>query len=215
MKNIILGILLVSVLVLVGCSSQTVVKYQCIDGSFVDSVDSCPKSNTQTNCPELDCSACGVDVPAKEIIKYQCADGTIKEKVSDCSTVSIETQTQNTVEPDLLITINSASDTTQYLHNPTITITNEGSAVDNLVYDVELYKSSRLVASDTDIIYKSGRISIRSIDAGDSVKGYLNVMIYSGNTAGFTTGTHTFKVIVRRGASAKPIATAEKEVTFS
>ena len=92
MNNIILGILLISVLVLAGCSSQTVVKYQCVDGSFVDSADLCPKSDTQTNCPELDCSACGVEIQTKEIIKYQCADGTIKESISNCPQIQAESK---------------------------------------------------------------------------------------------------------------------------
>ncbi len=192
MKYLILGVFLISIIALAGCS-QTVVKYQCADGSFVDSANLCPRSDTQTNCPELDCSAYGVEVQSE----------------------NTNTEIKSVSEPNLLITINSASDTTRYLHNPTITIANEGGAVNNLVYDVELYKSSKLIASDTDILYKSGSTSIRSIDTGDSVKGYLNIMIYSGNTDGFTTGTHTLKIIVRKGASAKPIATAEKEVTFS
>jgi len=58
MKNLILGILMISVLLLAGCSTQTVVKYQCADGSFVDSADSCPAVECQANCPELDCDSC-------------------------------------------------------------------------------------------------------------------------------------------------------------
>jgi hypothetical protein len=210
---------------LTGCS-ETTVRYQCQDGSFVDSAESCAQVSCQTNCPEidysqcpqtkcpdLDCSLCSLQI--KEVTKYQCSDGTIKDKISDCSSVAVETEVNNKNEPDLSITINSASTTTRYLHQPTITISNEGGAVDKLVYDVELYKSSKLIVTDTDVLYKSGSTSIRSIDSGDSVKGYLNVMIYSGNTEGFTTGTHTLKVIVRRGASATPLATAEKQVTFS
>lgn len=41
MKNILLGMLLMTIFLLAGCSSQTVVKYQCNDGSFVDSIDFC------------------------------------------------------------------------------------------------------------------------------------------------------------------------------
>jgi len=38
-----IGILVLLFLVLVSCSVQTIVKYQCVDGSFVDSVDYCIK----------------------------------------------------------------------------------------------------------------------------------------------------------------------------
>ena len=89
MKNIIFGMLLLSILVLAGCSSQTVVKYQCADGSFVDSADSCSAVECQTNCPALDCSNCPVKTETKtvekEVVKYQCYDGSTKTKLSDCS----------------------------------------------------------------------------------------------------------------------------------
>ena len=57
------SILLILFLVLIlgvflsGCSS-TVVKYQCADGSFVDSANSCPAVNCQIDCPKLDCFIC-------------------------------------------------------------------------------------------------------------------------------------------------------------
>ena len=85
---ILTSVLLAILFILFGCS-QTIVKYQCVDGSFVDSVDSCPAVEHQTNCPELDCSSCPVKTETKtvekEIIKYQCYDGTTKTKLSDCS----------------------------------------------------------------------------------------------------------------------------------
>ena len=78
--------------VVAGCSSQTIVKYQCADGSFANSADSCSVVEYQTNCPELDCSNCPVKTEFKEkivekpvqVIRYQCADETIKDKLSDC-----------------------------------------------------------------------------------------------------------------------------------
>lgn len=52
MKILIL-VLAVLILVLAGCSGQTIVKFQCADGSFVDSAADCPaktetKVETQT-----------------------------------------------------------------------------------------------------------------------------------------------------------------------
>ncbi|MCK5283694.1 MAG: hypothetical protein KAK00_09910 [Nanoarchaeota archaeon] len=91
MRSIFLGILLVAILVLAGCSSQTVVKYQCADGSFADS---CSAVECQTNCPELDCASCPpkIEYQTKEIekeipvekIKVVCLDGSAKDKINDC-----------------------------------------------------------------------------------------------------------------------------------
>tara|TARA_Y100000034_G_C6886695_1_gene407199 strand:+ start:602 stop:1096 length:495 start_codon:yes stop_codon:yes gene_type:complete len=49
MRNIILGILLLSILVLAGCSTQTVVKYQCADGSIKESISNCPQLQEENN----------------------------------------------------------------------------------------------------------------------------------------------------------------------
>ena len=91
MKYLLLGILLISIIALAGCS-QTVVKYQCADGSFVDSATSCPSVSCKTDCPQLDCASCPVKTEYKEkivekpvqVIKYQCADESIKDRLSDC-----------------------------------------------------------------------------------------------------------------------------------
>jgi hypothetical protein len=94
MRNIILGILLLSILVLAGCSTQTVVKYQCADGSFVESADSCPAIECQTNCPELDCSNCPVKTETKVETKtltekiYVCPDKTTVDDMSECFPVN-------------------------------------------------------------------------------------------------------------------------------
>src|SRR3989338_3149445 len=83
---IVLAIL--SSLVLASCS-QTVVKYQCSDGSFVDSANSCPSVSCKNDCPQLDCASCPIKTETKTVEKivnkYQCYDGTLKNSVSDCS----------------------------------------------------------------------------------------------------------------------------------
>ena len=74
----IISISLIILLFLSGCAS-TVVKYQCADGSFMDSAESCTQVNCQTNCPELDCNACPPKIEYQEkivekpieTIKYQ------------------------------------------------------------------------------------------------------------------------------------------------
>src|SRR3989339_1716056 len=91
MKYLILGVLLISIIVLSGCS-QTVVKYQCADGSFVEFANSCTAVECQKNCPELDCTACPPTIEYKdkivekpvEVIKYQCYDGTFETLKTKC-----------------------------------------------------------------------------------------------------------------------------------
>ncbi|MBI2575088.1 hypothetical protein HYV82_04340 [Candidatus Woesearchaeota archaeon] len=91
MKRLILGVLLLSLIVLAGCS-QTVVKYQCADGSFEDSANSCASVNCKTDCPKLDCASCPTKTEYQEkivekpvqVLKYQCADESVKDRLSDC-----------------------------------------------------------------------------------------------------------------------------------
>lgn len=95
MKYLILGILLISVIALAGCS-QTVVKYQCADGSFVDSANSCSAVTCKTDCPQLDCANCPpkIEYQTKEVekkvyvdkpvYKYQCFDGTNADSINNC-----------------------------------------------------------------------------------------------------------------------------------
>ena len=64
MKYLILGVLLISIIALAGCS-QTVVKYQCADGSFMDSANSCSAVSCKTDCPQLDCASCPVKTETK------------------------------------------------------------------------------------------------------------------------------------------------------
>ena len=95
MKSIIL-VLIVSIVVVYGCSSQTTVKFQCADGFFVDSANSCSSVNYKTNCPELDCVNCPAKIEYKDrevkkevyinkpIYKYQCFDGTSADSITGC-----------------------------------------------------------------------------------------------------------------------------------
>ena len=92
MKYLIL-LLTVLTLVLAGCSSQTTLKYQCVDGTFVDSTDLCSsKTCPEANCPKSDCSACPVKTETKiqtqTITKniYICPDGTTEvENKVECT----------------------------------------------------------------------------------------------------------------------------------
>jgi len=87
--------LLISIVILgvflSGCTTETITKYQCQDGSFKDSAELCSKVSCQTDCPELDCDSCPVKTETKtvekEVIKYQCSDGTIKDELADCHAV--------------------------------------------------------------------------------------------------------------------------------
>ena len=103
MKYLLLAILLISFIALAGCS-QTVVKYQCADGSFEASADLCSsKTCPEANCPELDCSMCPVKietkVETKTITKYQCWDSSMKDNLNSCP----KTEAQQAQEdcPDL------------------------------------------------------------------------------------------------------------------
>ena len=82
MKQII-PILLIALIFLSGCTSNTEMKYQCFNGIVVDSVELCPKQN----CPDLNCSECPkqVETETKEVIKYECYDGSIEEELTDCN----------------------------------------------------------------------------------------------------------------------------------
>ena len=84
-------IVVLLILVLAGCSIQTTVKYQCVDGSFVDSANLCPsKTCPESNCPKLDCASCPDKTETKNIINYQCYDGTIKDSEKECTKTKVE-----------------------------------------------------------------------------------------------------------------------------
>lgn len=78
------------ILVLVGCSVQTITKYQCADGSFVDSANSCSSRACQeSNCP-----------PQKLAYKYQCFDGSTSDKITDCKEIKSYLNTQKIKHSD-------------------------------------------------------------------------------------------------------------------
>ncbi|MEK6983734.1 MAG: hypothetical protein AABX33_04115 [Nanoarchaeota archaeon] len=91
-----IGIVMLLFLALAGCSAQTTVKYQCVDGSFVDSANSCSSVICKTNCPKLDCINCPAKIEYKDrevekevyvdkpIYKYQCFDGTSADSITTC-----------------------------------------------------------------------------------------------------------------------------------
>lgn len=109
MKYLVFGVLLISIIVLSGCS-QTVVKYQCADGSFVDSATSCSSVSCKTDCPQLDCASCPVKTETKVETKtvtntiYVCADLTQVKSLNDCKTT--EQKEIETSSSDLILTIN-------------------------------------------------------------------------------------------------------------
>ncbi len=82
-------------LVLVGCSAQTLVKYQCADGSFVDSATLCSsRTCPESNCPKLDCASCPVKTETKVETKtntiYVCLDLREVKNKDDCLNVDSE-----------------------------------------------------------------------------------------------------------------------------
>lgn len=155
------------------------------------------------------------DQEQTEAVNYRCVDGSMKDNLEDCPPIPNVTQPQPDII-DIRATINSASDERRYIHNPTLTLTNAGaSTVDNMVFDVEIYLGGKLITSETNVLYLSGGSSIESIPAGESTKGYLNLMIYERNTNGFTRGTYLLRVIVRKGTYANPIAVAEKTIEIA
>ncbi|PIN87738.1 hypothetical protein COV12_02225 [Candidatus Woesearchaeota archaeon CG10_big_fil_rev_8_21_14_0_10_32_24] len=83
------------ILFLSGCSSTTV-KYQCFDGSFVDSVSSCLSVSCKNDCPHLDCASCPVKTETKVETKtvtntiYVCSDLREVDKKEDCLTANSE-----------------------------------------------------------------------------------------------------------------------------
>ena len=90
-KTVITCLLFLCIVFIVGCS-QTVVKYQCVDGTFVDSIEKCSvKICPETTCPKLDCGVCPVKTETqtveKVVTKYQCYDNSIKDNLADCTTL--------------------------------------------------------------------------------------------------------------------------------
>jgi len=101
---------IISLVLLSGCNQGTdkvtpeqILKYQCINGQFVDSQEGCeslicPELNCSecpsTTCPTLDCSICPKET--ETITKYVCTDGeTIVDAIENCPT---EEETMNSSE---------------------------------------------------------------------------------------------------------------------
>lgn len=111
MKYFSLFILFLALILFSSCS-QTLVKYQCIDGSFVDSANLCSAIECKIDCPKLDCAACPVKtktiIETKNITNniYVCADLRQVKSLNECKTAEqIEIETTSS---DLVITINDA-----------------------------------------------------------------------------------------------------------
>ena len=120
---------------------------------------------------------------------------------------------KQTAPVSLSLAIVTATDTARYIHNPVITVSNEGdNDVTNLVIEAELTKGGTVIESDSDALFMAGGSSIKSVPAGKTVKGYLNIMWYGGSV---TDGTYTLKVTARRGADATPLSSDSATVTVS
>ena len=98
MKKLIWILIITSVAIVLSGCSQTIVKYQCADGSFVDSANSCSLASCKTNCPQLDCASC--------LIRAETQVETMPEKISNVSSISNtnhvvdeKTDSQNTQIP--------------------------------------------------------------------------------------------------------------------
>ncbi len=87
---VLLPIFLFGLIFLAGCSANASMRFQCADGSFVDTAAACSSVQCKTNCPETDCSSCPPKIEyqtktvEKPVIKYQCADGSTQDNLSDC-----------------------------------------------------------------------------------------------------------------------------------
>lgn len=68
---ILIGIVLLSLLLLIGCQPQTIVKYQCQNGKVVDFLGSCSQQECKNN--------------TQLITKYQCQNGKITDSIDLCS----------------------------------------------------------------------------------------------------------------------------------
>jgi len=82
LRNRIFVALVLSMVLFSGCSNNTIVKYQCQDGSLKDTFVECSKiEDLEVSFPELDCNSCPVKIEEKikEVTK------TINEKIYVCN----------------------------------------------------------------------------------------------------------------------------------
>ncbi len=169
---------LILLLILTGCT-QTVVKYQCADGSFGDSVENCGQVNALTNCPELDCNACPVKTEFKdkivekpvEIIKYQCYDGTIQTVKTSCKTP--EEVKFNSLQEGVNaeITIQRVQVQLANLYPTRVTVENTGKKSLTPKFDVVVKKGTKTVCSGSSMVDE-----FSTIPAGESKTGEFTIM---------------------------------------
>ena len=157
MKYLLLGLLLISIIVLAGCS-QTVVKYQCNDGSFADSATLCASKISQASqdCPKLDCASCPTKtetkVEAKTIIEkaYVCPNGSESNEKKECFDTSVKSLSSS-VRND--VTEFMGKEISHNLYIDGIFQNNLGKDIKNYQITGILYKNGQVVAtSSTDMI---------------------------------------------------------------
>ena len=179
-KKIIFGLIsLIGLIVFLSGCTQTVVKYQCADGSFVESVDACPSVECQTNCPELDCDSCPAKIEYQEkivekpveVVKYQCYDGSIETSKSNC-------KTPEEVKFDSLeegkhgeVTIQRVQVQLANLYPTRVTVENTGKETITPKFDVVVKKGSSTVCEGSPMIDE-----FTSIKAGESKTGEFTIM---------------------------------------
>ncbi|MFH1916775.1 MAG: DUF4352 domain-containing protein [Nanoarchaeota archaeon] len=95
------------------CSSQTVYKFQCSDGTFVDTASKCSLANVAELSNEpINCSACPVKTETKVETNtvtekiYVCSDMREVKTANDCK--STEQKAIESSSDNLVLTINSA-----------------------------------------------------------------------------------------------------------
>ena len=115
MKKTVLIIFVLSLFLMSACSTNTVIKYQCTDGSYVDNVAECPSRSCpecncpeldysncpQQKCPDLDCSECPKQIETKTITKYQCYEGSITDRSNDCPKTEMQNVQDDCPELDM------------------------------------------------------------------------------------------------------------------
>ena len=178
MKYLFLGVLLIPIIALASCS-QTVVKYQCADGSFMDSANSCSAVSCKTDCPQLDCTACPPKIEYKEkvvekpveVIKYQCYDGTFKTAQSSCSSPEEVKLSRLDDGKHGKITIDRVQVQLANLYPTRVTVENTGKDSITPKFDVVVKKGSSTVCSGSPISDE-----FTTINAGEKKTGEFTIM---------------------------------------
>jgi hypothetical protein len=177
-QMIILTVALLAVLFLAGCS-QTVVKYQCSDGSFVESANSCSSVSCKTDCPQLDCNACSPKIEYKEkiveksveVVKYQCYDGSFKTTQSSCPSPEEVKLSRLDDGKHGTITIDRVQVQLANLYPTRVTVENTGKDSITPKFDVVVKKGSATVCSGSPIFDE-----FTTINAGEKKTGEFTIM---------------------------------------